>query len=152
MGNVTPIFYKTTRYGKYASKIIKYLCNKFCHNYMVEDNRVPWVSIIWMAYKAKRENIPWKFFIWILCMLYQKFNQITRFHSFLYPMCADTILHIVKAMFQISVNLDSGYWKIPLNVNSQPKISLYRNNENLIWTGIYIGAVNASTLFALIMD
>ena len=63
-GDTKPICCQPPRYGKYESKIIKYLCDQLRHNGMIEDDDGPWGSMVVLSQKAKQENTPWTNFIW----------------------------------------------------------------------------------------
>ena len=111
---------------------------------MIEDNNGPWGSMVVLAQKAKQENTPWTDFIWRICISYRGINQIIRIHRFPYRRCDDTILHIGKSSFRISIDLDSGYWQVPVDKASRPKLEFFGDRKKLCWTGMPMGAVNSS--------
>ena len=91
-------------------------------------------------------------FIWRIFISYRGLNQITRIHRFPYRRCNDDILHIGKASFRISIDLDSGYWQVPVDKDSRSKLAFFGDREKLRWAGMLMGAVNASALFSWMME
>ena len=78
-------------------------------NDMVDQYNGPGAPSQYFPKNKNQEGVPWVDYIWRMCVSYKKLNQIT--YSFDYPFqsCDDAIVHIGKATYCLSVDLDSGY-------------------------------------------
>lgn len=110
---------------------------------MVQHDYGPWGSLVVLAGKAN--------FIWMLCVSYRGVNRITRLFKFLFWRCNDVAIYIKRAKFCISINLDSGYWQVPIEAKSRCKMAFFGVQEKLTWTTMPMGALNAAPVFTCMM-
>ena len=76
-GDIAPICCKIPRYGPHESKVIISLCDRLEDNGLIEDDDGPWGALVVLAAKPNQENIPWHQYVWRLCVLYRRLNQVT---------------------------------------------------------------------------
>ena len=89
-------------------------------NSLVEYDNGPWEALMVLAEKPHMENVPWHEYQLRLCMSYQKLNQVTLQFSFPIPRCNYVVQEINKGeKYFISVELDSGYWKLVAEEETQ---------------------------------
>ena len=62
------------------------------------------------------------------------------------------MLTIQNANYFIKMDLDSGYWQIPVHKQSKPKLAFFGVDEKLTFAVMPMGALNAATEFAAMME
>ena len=63
-------------------------------NGVVEEYNEPWGALVVLAEKPHQENVPWHKYQWMLCVSYQKLNQVNRPFTFPIPLCYDAVQDI----------------------------------------------------------
>ena len=77
-------------------------------NGVVEEDNGPWGTLMVLAVKPYQGNVPCHKYQWMLCVSYQKLNQVTCPFTFPITRCDDAIQDIdIKAKYIISVDMDS---------------------------------------------
>jgi len=150
-GEAKPISCRRPRYGPFEASVILRLCQKLKDNNMVDTDTGPWGSLIVLAAKPGQEDIPWWEFIWRLCVSYRKVNQLTRPFTFPFRRCNDAVLYLGRARYRISLDLDCGYWQVPVEQRSRPKLAFFTPEEKLHWKKMPMGAENSAPVFAAMM-
>ena len=143
-GDATPVCCRYPRYGPYDWEVIKGLSDVLHANDMVEDDDGPWGAQVVLAIKGGQENQAWFDVLWRLCVSFRKLNQVTRPFKFPIRRCEDAILHIGKAAFRITIDMDSGYWQVPVEERSRPKLAFFGAGEKLRFTCMAMGVLNAA--------
>ena len=151
-GTAKPVCCKPPRYGKYEEEIILRLCQALKDNDMVVHDDGPWGALIVLAAKPGQENVAWWDFIWRLCVSYRPLNRITRPFRFPFRRCDDAVINIGQGRFRISIDMDSGYWQIPVELRSQAKLAFFGVREKLTWVKMPMGTLNAAPVFCAMME
>ena len=89
------------------------LVERVDENGVVEEYNKPWGALVVLAAKPHQENVPWNEYQWMLCVSYQKLNQVNRPFTFPIPLYEDAVQDIdTEAKYFIALDMDSGYWKL----------------------------------------
>ena len=118
------------------------------HNSWIEECGGPWGSMIVLAPKPHQEHVTdINDFVWRMCVSYRKLNAVTRPVKYPIRRCDDAILQIGEARFFIKMDLDSGYWQIPVHKDSKPKLAFFGAGEKLTFAVMPMGALNDEILY-----
>lgn len=151
-GDVAPVCCKVQQYGRHEMAIIERLCQRLKDNGMVQRDTGPWGALIVLAAKPGQDHVPWWEFIWRLCVSYRHLNRVTRPFRFPFRRCDEAVLAIETAKYRISIDMDSGYWQIPVEPQSRPKLAFFTPSEKLTWTTMPMGALNAPVFAAMMQQ
>lgn len=147
-GDAKPICCKAPRYNYFEQEVIKVLTGKLAHNGMVQQKLWAMGIAHRSGLQGGQENIPWWDFIWRLCVSFCAVNRITRPFKFPFRQCDDAVIYIGCATYCISINMDSRYWQVPMELRSWSKMAFFGVQEKLTWTTMPMEALNAAPLFA----
>ena len=151
-GEAQPVCCRIPRYGMHEAPVIRKICDGLKHNGIIEPDRGPWGAMIVLAAKANQEDVIWNEYVWRLCVSYRKLNSITRPFTFPIRRCDDAVHTIRHANYLIKMDLDSGYWQIPVHHKSKPKLAFFGVDEKLTFAVMPMGALNAAPTFACMME
>ena len=151
-GTATPVCCKLPRYGMHEGPVIRKICDGLKHNGIIEEDRGPWGAMIVLAAKPNQNEVHWNDYVWRMCVSYRKLNSITRPYKFPIRRYDDAILSIGQANYFIKMDLDSGYWQIPVHKNSKAKLAFFGVDEKLTFAVMPMGALNAAPVFAAMME
>ena len=87
-----------------------------------------------------------------MCVSYRKLNSITRPYRFPIRRCDDAILSIGTTKYFIKMDLETGYWQIPVHEKSKAKLAFFGVDEKLTFAAMPMGALNAAPVFAAMME
>ena len=75
-------------------------------NGVVEEDEIPWETVVVLSAKPHRENFPWHEYQWGMCVSYQKLNQVTCPVAFPIPRCDNAVQNIdTEANYFIAVDM-----------------------------------------------
>ena len=151
-GAAKPVCCRLPRYGMHEAPVIKKICAGLKHNGIIEEDKGPWGAMIVLAAKPNQAQVHWNDYVWRMCVSYRKLNSITRPYKFPIRRCDDAILSIGEAQFFIKMDLDSGYWQIPVHKDSKAKLAFFGVDEKLTFAVMPMGALNAAPVFAAMME
>ena len=81
-----------------------------------------------------------------------KLNQVTSPFSFPFPYCYDAVQDIsTEAKYFITVNIDSGYWQVVAEEESQEILEFFTPDRNIRCKVISVGALSSSPTFVSMM-
>jgi hypothetical protein len=150
-GTATPISVKPPRYGPHETRVIEDLIEKLEKNGIIEDDDGPWGAPIVLAAKANQEHLHWSQYVWRLCVSYRKINAITRPFTFPIMRCDDAVREIGDSKVFITMDLDSGYWRVLCEKSSKPKLAFFTPSGKKRFKTMPMGATNAHPVFVALV-
>ena len=81
-------------------------------------------------------------------MSYQKLNEVTKSLNLPIPHCDDAVQDIdTEAKYFISVDMDSGYWKVVVEEEARERLALFTPDGKRWWKVMPMGALNVAPTF-----
>ena len=118
---------------------------------MVEEDNVPWGSLVVLAAKPHQENVPWHEYQWRLCVSNQKMNQVTSPFTFPIHRFDDAVQDIDrKERYFISMDMNSGYWQLVTEEEACKRLASFIPDRKRRCKVITMGALNAVLTFVAI--
>jgi hypothetical protein len=138
-GAAKPIACKIPRYGPHEAKVITTLVHAMAANGIVSKCVSAWAALVVLAPKVNQEAVSWHEYIWRLCVLYRRLNQVTCPYAYPMPQCDDAVDEIPPSMTHFaSFDLATGYWQIVAAEATRHKLAFYfhmtqfRRKEKLV--------------------
>ena len=111
---------------------------------VVRPSNSPWASPVVLA-KKKDGTIRF-------CMDYRRLNSVTRKDSFPLPRIDETLAALAGAKYFTTVDLQAGYWQIPMHPDDIEKTAFVTNEGLFESTVMPFGLANAPATFQRLMQ
>ena len=111
---------------------------------VIRPSRSPWSSPVVLVPKKGGEIR--------FCVDYHRLNKVTRLETYPLPRIDETLRAFQGAMYFSVMDMQSGYWQIPLDEKSIEKTAFTTNRGLYEYTVLPFGPVNAPGYFQRMMD
>ena len=143
-GSARPINAAPYRVSPAERKVIDNSIDEMLSAGVVRPSRSPWSSPVVLV--AKKDNSV------RFCIDYKKLNKVTRVETYPMPRIDETLRAFQGATCFSVMDMQSGYWQIPMDAESIPKTAFITHRGLFEFTVMPFGPTNAPGYFNRMMD
>ena len=144
VGDARPIKQSPYRVPVAKKEIIDNEVEKMLVQEVIRPSMSPWSSPIVLV--AKQDGST------RFCIDYRKVNAVTKKDAYPLPRIDDTLDALGGAEYFTTLDLQSGYWQVPLDENSKEITAFSTSNGHFEFNVMPFGLSNAASTFQRLMD
>lgn len=116
---------------------------------IIRPSKSPWCSPILLVSKKLDKSGVKK---WRLCIDFRKINDKTINDAYPLPQIAEILDSLGKAMYFSTLDLERGYWQVPMDPKDSEITAFKANNRLYEWLRMPMGVKGASATFQRMMN
>ena len=143
-GSASPIKQRPYRVPETKRKIIEEEVQKMLVADIIRPSKSPWSSPVVLVTKPDGTAR--------FCVDYRKVNSVTKRDAYPIPRIDDTLDALGKAKFFTTLDLESGYWQIPMKEEDKEKTAFSTSQGHWEFQTMPFGVVNGPACFQRLMN
>ena len=143
-GSASPIKQRPYRVPETKRKIIEEEVQKMLIADIIKPSKSPWSSPVVLVTKPDGSAR--------FCVDYRKLNAVTKRDAYPIPRIDDTLDALGKARFFTTLDLESGYWQIPMKEEDKEKTAFSTSQGHWEFQTMPFGVVNGPACFQRLMN
>ena len=144
VGNSRPINQAPRRLAPTKANEVRKHVQDMLDSDVVEPSNSPWSSPVVLVAKSDGSTR--------FCVDYRKLNAVTLKDAHPLPRIDDTLDHVWGANFFSTLDLQSGYWQVPMDEDSKEKTAFSAPDGLFQFTRMPFGLTNAPATFQRLMN